>query len=73
VPPGTPAYVAREHDVTPGYLEMMGIPLLAGRAFEAGEGARRERVVLVNAALARHFWPGRSAIGKHLRYVWQKQ
>jgi len=73
VPPGMPAYMVREHDVTTEYLEMMGIPLLAGRAFEAGEGARPERVALVNEALARHFWPGQSAVGKHLRYVWQKE
>ena len=73
VPPGMPAYVLREHDVTPGYVEMMGIPLLAGRTFEPGEGVRPERVALVNEALARHFWPGQSAVGKHLRYVWQKE
>ncbi|HEV3459011.1 MAG TPA: ABC transporter permease [Thermoanaerobaculia bacterium] len=73
VPPGTPATIAREHDVTQGYLELMGIPLLAGRTFEAGEGARPEPVALVGEALARHFWPGQSAVGKRLRYVWEKR
>ncbi len=72
-PPGMPATVAREHDVTAGYLELMGIRLLAGRVFAAGEGVRPERVALVNEAMARHFWPGQSAVGKRLRYVWQKQ
>ncbi len=73
VPPGALPYVAREHDVTPEYLATMGIPLLAGRAFDPHEGQRPERVALVGESLARHFWPGRSAVGKHLRYVWEKK
>jgi predicted permease len=72
VPAGAPAHVATEHDVTTGYFATMGVPLVAGRLFDGAEGARPEPVALVNEALARHFWPGQSAVGKHLRYVWEK-
>ncbi len=73
VPPGTPAYVAHDTVVTPGYPRLLGIPLLAGRGFADDEGSRREPTALVGAALARRFWPGQSAVGKHLRYVWEKR
>ena len=45
------------------YFQTMGIPLLAGRAPQSGE---RDGIV-VNAALARRFWPGQDPIGKTLR------
>lgn len=48
------------------YLRAMGIPLLSGRAFETGDGARAERVVLVNEALARRLFPGEDAIGRRV-------
>jgi putative ABC transport system permease protein len=43
--------------VTPGYFDAMGIPLLAGRLFEAQEPGS---VVLVSEALARRLWPDAS-------------
>jgi predicted permease len=73
VAPGTPAFVAQEHDVTPEYFATLGVPLVAGRAFDGSEGSRPERVALVNVTMAARFWPGQSPVGKHLRYVWQKQ
>src|SRR6185503_77933 len=52
--------------VSPGYFELLGVPLVAGRLF-----ARRdppERLVVVNEALARSLWPGETAVGRTL--VW---
>jgi hypothetical protein len=49
------------------------MPALAGRGFGPTDGPGGARVALVNAAMASHFWPGRSAVGKHSRHVWQKQ
>jgi putative ABC transport system permease protein len=42
---------------TPGYFAAMGIPLIAGRHFDARDTEDRQRVVIVNAAMARAYWP----------------
>ncbi len=48
-----------------GYFETLGIPLLAGRAL-GGYGEESERVVVINASLAAHFWPGDDPVGQYL-------
>lgn len=52
--------------VSPGYLRLMDIPLLAGRDFTAAEVEGSAPVVVVNQAVARHFWPGGDAVGRTL-------
>ncbi len=49
--------------VSPGYVRMMGVPLLRGRDLESGE----RNAVLVNRAFAERFWPGQNAVGRRLR------
>jgi putative ABC transport system permease protein len=51
---------------SPGYFETLGIPLIEGRSFDRIDPERAEEVVVVSRALARHFWPGKSALGKRL-------
>jgi putative ABC transport system permease protein len=51
---------------TPGYLEVMGIPLLAGRTFEDRDGMDAEEVVIINESLARRFWGDRDPIGSRV-------
>ena len=43
--------------VTPGYFDAMGIPLIAGRHFDAHDSEGRQRVALVSEAMARSYWP----------------
>ena len=52
--------------VTPGFLEAMGIPLLAGRTFSAEDRGDTDRVVIVSRQLARQLWPGQDPIGKRI-------
>jgi predicted permease len=52
--------------VSSDYFAVMGIPLLEGRLFPAGLKASDPRVVVINEALARRLWPGRSALGQRL-------
>ncbi|MBW3533942.1 MAG: ABC transporter permease [Gemmatimonadetes bacterium] len=54
--------------VTPGYVEVMGIPLVAGRTLNAGDDAGAEAVAVVNRTLAERYWPGGDALGKELRF-----
>lgn len=50
-----------------GHFRTLGIPVLRGRAFEAGDADEAaEPVAVVSRAFAAHFWPNEDAIGKRL-------
>ncbi len=51
-------------DVTPGYFETMGIPLLLGRDFSKSDDTISSKVAIVNSAFVDRFWPGENPIGK---------
>jgi putative ABC transport system permease protein len=59
--------------ISPGYLETMDIPLLAGRDFNEFDrvtdmaSANVRRVMLVNESFVRRHWPGENPIGKQVR------
>ncbi len=53
--------------VTPGYLESLRVPLVAGRFLDDRDTAGAARVVVVSRSLADRYWPGETAIGKQLR------
>ena len=44
--------------VTPGYFNTLGIGLRRGRDFTAYDSSSSPKVVIINEALARRFWPG---------------
>jgi putative ABC transport system permease protein len=52
--------------VSEGYFRTMGIPLLAGRAFDAFDDAKGRAVVIINRALADRFSPGIEPLGRSL-------
>ena len=52
--------------VSPGYLEVVGMPLIRGRAFDSRDVEDSRNVVLVNRTLADALWPGEVAVGKAL-------
>ncbi len=52
------------------YLKTLGIPLLAGRAFDARDRAGQPGSILISDALARRHWPGESAVGRQLVVNW---
>jgi predicted permease len=51
---------------SPDYFAALGIPLLEGRSFDRIDPDRTEDGVVVSLAVAQHFWPGKSALGKRL-------
>ena len=57
---------ASQNIVTPGYFRTLGLPLIAGRNFTASDRAGAPAVAIVNETLARHAWPGETAVGKRL-------
>jgi predicted permease len=55
-------------EVTPGYLEMLGARVREGRLLEESDHAGGSRVVVINEFLAKRHWPGRTAVGKRIRF-----
>jgi predicted permease len=52
--------------VGPGYFEVMGIPIVAGRGFQPTDDPSAPHVIVVNQELADRVWPGETALGKTL-------
>jgi hypothetical protein len=53
--------------VSPGYFEMLRIPVVQGRGFSSDEAQIQAPVAIVSVAGARTLWPGEDPIGKTLR------
>jgi putative ABC transport system permease protein len=60
--PDTPTR-AHWRSVTAGYFDAMGMTVVRGRGFTTRDDARAPAVAIVNEAMARRYWPGRSPIG----------
>jgi putative ABC transport system permease protein len=56
------------HSISNGYLSTLGIPLLQGREFVETDNEKGAPVVLINAKLARQYFPNRDAVGKRLMF-----
>lgn len=48
------------------YFHAMGIPLVEGRYFTEDDRADAPAVLIINQSMAKHCWPGQSAIGKRM-------
>jgi predicted permease len=55
--------------VTPGYFKAMGIPLVVGDTLDPLEPSRVQLEAVVSRAFAKRYWPGQSAIGRHIRIL----
>lgn len=56
----------QRRDVMPGYVETLGIPLLAGRTIEAGDREGALPVAVISESMARDYWRDDSAIGSRI-------
>ena len=52
--------------VGPGYFSSIGIPMLLGREIGPRDTPKSPPVCVINEAFAKHFFPGRNPIGKHI-------
>ena len=50
--------------VSPGYFDLMKIPLVEGRDFDLRDDAKSLKVMIVNQEFVRRFMPNRSVIGR---------
>jgi len=53
-----------QREVSSGYFRTIGAKLLRGRYFAVAEDASKPRVVIINQALAKKYFPGEDPIGK---------
>ncbi len=67
--PNTPNQLVGAHAATAGYFEAMGTRLVQGRTFTDDDIAGHAPVMIVNETFAKRYFPGESAIGKHVRLV----
>ena len=54
--------------VSPDYFQAMGISLLRGRLFDAGDRTDSPGVVVISDVMARRFWPDQDPIGQRITY-----
>jgi putative ABC transport system permease protein len=57
---------AEHRVVTPGYFAAVGTPVLRGRGFAESDDEKAARVVVVNDAFARTFFPAGDALGQRI-------
>lgn len=53
-------------EVTPEYFRTLGVPVREGRVFTPSDNSHASNVAAVNAAFARQYFAGRSAVGEHV-------
>ena len=56
------------NSLSPGYFQTMGIPVLEGRDFNRLDAKENATTAIVNRKFADHFFPGKSAVGKHVGF-----
>jgi putative ABC transport system permease protein len=57
---------ANLESIASGTFRALGVPILSGRDFTTADAAGARDVVIVSAAAAARYWPGRSPIGERL-------
>lgn len=52
--------------ISPQWFAVMRVPLRSGRWFTAADNEQAPKVVIVNEAFVRRFWPEQNPLGKHV-------
>src|SRR4030095_11982626 len=53
--------------VGPEYFRMLRAPVLAGRDLADSDTETAQKVIVINATMARRYWPNESPLGKRIR------
>jgi putative ABC transport system permease protein len=68
VPPGEQGFHSDRRAVSSEYMQTMSIPLVKGRYFSEADRDDSQKVVIIDEALARKYWPGEDPVGKRISY-----
>jgi putative ABC transport system permease protein len=60
--------LGRFRSVSPGFFAALGVPIIAGRDFNAGDRKGSEPVVIVSQSIAQRMFPNQDAVNHHL--IW---
>jgi hypothetical protein len=60
--------LGRFRSVSPGFFAALGVPIIAGRDFNAGDRKGSEPVVIVSQSIAQRMFPNQDAVNRHL--IW---
>jgi putative ABC transport system permease protein len=66
--PGEEDPLAQFRTVSPGFFAALGVPLIAGRDFDARDRQKGESVVIVSQSVAQRMFPNQDAVNHHL--IW---
>jgi putative ABC transport system permease protein len=58
--------------VAPGFLRVLGQPLIAGRDFTEHDSDQSAGVAIVNEVMAQRYWPGANPIGQRVRPAFRR-
>jgi predicted permease len=61
--------LGRFRSVSPGFFTALGVPIIAGRDFNAGDRKGSELVVIVSHSLAERMFPNQDAVNRHLMWT----
>jgi macrolide transport system ATP-binding/permease protein len=67
LPPGTEATLVLSNVASDGYFDVLGVPIVEGRGFQATDRGDTPKVAVVNELFAHKYYPRQSAIGKRFR------
>src|SRR5882762_4246189 len=59
---------ARFRTVSPGFFAALGVPIIAGRDFNAADRSDSEKVVIISQTLAQRLFPNQDAVNR--RFTW---
>jgi predicted permease len=60
---------ARFRTVSPGFFASLGVPIMAGRDFNASDRGDSEKVVIVSQSLAQRLFPNQDAVNRRLMWT----
>jgi predicted permease len=66
-PPASADYPAQWNVISPGYFTTAGIRLITGRDFNERDGTDTNKVIIINATLARQMFGNENPLGKRIR------
>ncbi|MBZ5522725.1 MAG: ADOP family duplicated permease [Acidobacteriia bacterium] len=67
--PGVEDPRARWRTISPGFFASLGVPIIAGRDFDARDRQDTEPVVIVSESLAQRLFPSQDAVNRHVYWT----
>src|SRR5205814_3249433 len=67
--PGEDDPRAQLRTISPGFFAALGVPIIAGRDFNALDGQSKEPVVIVSETLAQRMFPNQDAVNRHVYWT----